>query len=200
MNEFDSSAIIRDLEMLLDQLYYWAKRARESRSTSDEGLGGRMLGVATANLEAFVTTLLDCFRPLELVPIRLPTSDLVSAIAMRARGELAAASVTVSGEANEIVSADVAHLTRAVSGILRRLDPSGRGLHLAVARAERGGRRGIEITLRTAPEARARAPRHGTADLEWALAARIVALHAGEVREHSGPRGRAITLFLPADS
>ena len=30
MNELDSSAIIRDLEMLLDQLYYWAKRARES--------------------------------------------------------------------------------------------------------------------------------------------------------------------------
>src|SRR5438552_2573241 len=42
MNELDSSAIIRDLEMLLDQLYYWAKRARESRSTSDDdGLGGR---------------------------------------------------------------------------------------------------------------------------------------------------------------
>jgi len=45
----------------------------------------------------------------------------------------------VSGEANEIVAADVAHLTRAMSGILRRLDPCGRGLHLTVARAERGG-------------------------------------------------------------
>jgi len=42
MNELDSSAIIRYLEMLLDRLYYWAKRARESRSTSDDdGLGGR---------------------------------------------------------------------------------------------------------------------------------------------------------------
>jgi len=201
MNEFDSSAIIRDLEMLLDQLYYWAKRAQESRSASDDdGLVGRMLEVATANLEAFVTTLLDCFRPLELVPIRVPTSDLVSAIAMRARGELGAASVTVSGEANEIVSADVAQLTRAMFGILRRLHPCGRSLHLAVARAERGGRRGIEIALRTGPEARAGAPRHGTAELEWALAARVVALHAGEVQEHAGPRGRAITLFLPADS
>ncbi len=27
MNEFDSSAIIRDLEMPLDQLYYWDARA-----------------------------------------------------------------------------------------------------------------------------------------------------------------------------
>ena len=42
MNELDSSAIIRDLEMLLDQLYYWAKRAQESRSASDDdGLAGR---------------------------------------------------------------------------------------------------------------------------------------------------------------
>ena len=104
-----------------------------------------------------------------------------------ARGELGAASVTVSGEANEIVAADVAHLTRTMSGILRRLDPCGRGLHLTVARAERGGRRGIEIVLRTGPEARARAPRHGMAELEWALAARVVARHAGEVQEHRSP-------------
>src|SRR5215470_10048011 len=88
MNELDSFTIMRNLEMLLDQLHFWAQRAQESRrDAGDAGVAGRMLEAATANLEAFVTILLDCFRPLVLVPIRMVVSDLVSAIAMRARGD-----------------------------------------------------------------------------------------------------------------
>src|SRR5262249_47265145 len=61
MHELDSFAIVRNLELLLDQLYYWAQRARESRRTPDDaGVAGRMLQIATANLEAFATTLLEC--------------------------------------------------------------------------------------------------------------------------------------------
>ena len=199
MNEFDPFAIIGNLELLLDQLYYWAQRAQESRSHADDaGLAGRMLEVATANLEVFVTTLLDSFRPLKLAPVRMPTSDLVSAIAMRARGDLGATSVTVTGGADGIVSVDVVQLTRALSAILHRLEPRGAGLHLVVGRAERGGRRGVEIALRS--DARPRTTvSHGTVELEWALARRIVALHAGEVQERPAPRGQTIALFLPTD-
>ena len=200
MNDLDPRAILGNLEMLLDQLYYWAQRAQESRSNPDDaGLAGRMLEIATANLEVFVTTLLDCFRPLELVPIRMPASDLVAAIAMRARGDLRAASVTVTGGPDGIVSVDVAQLTRALSAILHRLDPCGAGLHVAIARAERGGRRGIEIALRSDAKPRTRAPGRCTPELEWALARRIVALHAGEVQERPGPHGETIALFLPVD-
>ena len=199
MNEFDSFAIIADLELLLDQLYYWAQRAQESRSNADDaGLAGRMLEAATANLEAFVTTLLDCFRPLELVPVRVPAGDLVAAIAMRARGDLGAASVTVTGGTDGIVSVDVAQLTRALSAILHRLDPRGAGLHLVVGRAERGGRRGVEIVLRSDAKPRTRVS-HSRVELEWALARRIVALHAGEVQERPGFRDRTIVLFLLTD-
>src|SRR5262249_25827722 len=133
MHELDSFAIVRNLELLLDQLYYWAQRARESRRTPDDaGVAGRMLQIATANLEAFATTLLECFRPLQLVRSRMPISDLVSAIAMRARGDLGAATVTVTGGADGIVSVDVSQFTRALSAILERLDPRGVGLYLAV--------------------------------------------------------------------
>src|SRR5262249_5698796 len=159
-------------------LYYWAQRARESRRTPDDaGVAGRMLQIATANLEAFATTLLECFRPLQLVRSRMPISDLVSAIAMRARGDLGAATVTVTGGADGIVSVDVSQFTRALSAILERLDPRGAGLYLAVAGAERGGRRGVEIALRSDAKPGATARRQGTAELEWALARRIVSLH-----------------------
>ena len=198
MTEPDYSAIARDLEMLLDQLYYWARRAQDSHGKADE-LAGRMFEVATANLQIFVTTLVDCFRPLQLTPVRVPISEFISAIARGARAELGAVSVTVSGEADGLLVADVTLLTRALSGILGRLDLGGARLDVGVARTERGGRRGVEISLRSTAGARAGAPREGTADLEWVLAARIVSAHAGDVREQAG-RGPAITLFLPADT
>lgn len=197
MNELDSFTIIRNLEMLLDQLHFWAQRAQESRrDAGDAGVAGRMLEAATANLEAFVTILLDCFRPLVLVPIRMVVSDLVSAIAMRARGDAGATSVTVTGGVEGSVSVDVAQLTRALSAILQRLDPRGARLHLAVAPADRHGRRGVEIALRSDARPRARAG-YGAAELEWALARRIFALHDGELEERPASRGATIALFLP---
>jgi hypothetical protein len=197
MNELDSFAIIRNLETLLDQLYSWAQRAQESRGNAeDASTAGRMLEVATANLEAFMRTLLDCFRALELAPIRMAVSDLVSAMAMRARADAGAASVTVTGGVEGSVSVDVARLTRALSAILQRLDPRGARLRLGVAPAERRGRPGVEIALRSDVRPRAR-PGYGEAELEWALARRIVALHAGALEERPASRGATIALFLP---
>jgi len=198
IDEVDSVAILGQLETLLEQLYYWVQRAQESRDeVDDSGLAGRMLQLATANLEAFVAILLDCVRPLELVAVRMPIPEIVSAIAMRARGDVGAARVTVTGGADGIVALDVAQLTRALSAILRRLGAQGAGVDIAVARAERRGRRGVEIVLRSDAKPRASAPEHPVADLEWTLTRRIVALHGGEVTERPDARGRTIALFLP---
>src|SRR5215471_2874702 len=149
MHAIDSALITRTLEMQLDQLYYWARRAKEQRDSVDSGLAGRMLEAATANLETFMGTLLDYFRPLQLTPTRTSISDLVSSIAMRARNDAGATSVIVSGGADGTLAADVAQLARALSAILRRLDPNGAALHVAIASGERGGRCEIEIVLRS---------------------------------------------------
>ena len=195
MNDMDSIAVAGDLALRVDQLHYWARRAEQSCGNPGEAeLAGRMLQAATADLEAFLTTLLDCFRPLDLAPTRMAVSDLVSAIAIRARGDVGAASVTVSGESDRAVSVDVALFTRALSAILRRLDPFRAALHVAVAPAARGGRDGVEIAFR----ADAEPSRRGKADLDWRLAGRIVALHAGALEERARARGTTIILFLPA--
>src|SRR5262249_17219566 len=143
MNALHSSVIIRSLERLLDQLHYWARRAQEPRTNVDNSaLATRMLETATANLEAFVTMLLDYFRPLHLRPPRMSPSGLASCFALRAWGDSGAVGVTVSGVSDGIVSVDVAQLTRAVSAIFRRLDSCGARLDVTIALAERGGRRG----------------------------------------------------------
>jgi hypothetical protein len=92
------AAVTRSLEMLLDQLYYWARRAVDRRHEgADSEVIDRMLALATENLEHFVTTLLDCFRTIELAPAAMPTSELVAGLVRRARDEVGTASVVVAG-------------------------------------------------------------------------------------------------------
>jgi hypothetical protein len=38
-----------------------------------------------------------------------------------------------------------------------------------------------------------------TAELDWALALRIIELHGGELDEEARPRAREIVVFLPAE-
>jgi len=199
--EVQFTAVTRSLEMLLDQLYYWARRAAERRSEgADREIPERMLALATENVERFVTTLLDCYRPIELEPMAMSTSELVAALARRARDGAASASVVVSGAAEGTVLADGDQLSRVWSAVLRRLGArtAPGALHVTVAAAARGDRRGVEIVLRQSGAPRTLGTADAMVDLEWALARRIVGLHGGELGEEDLPRGHAMVVFLPA--
>jgi len=192
------ATVTRALEMLLDQLYYWARRAVEHRREgSDREIADRMLTLATENLERFVTTLLDCFRSLDLARTPAPTSELVAALVRHARDEVGAASAVVGKDTPTTVLVDPAQLARVWSAIVRRFGPAPGTLAVTVASATRSDRRGAEIVIRPTGTARSLAAPDVTMDLEWALALRIVELHRGELREDTRPR--AVVLFLPAE-
>ena len=192
------ATVTRALEMLLDQLYYWARRAVEHRREgSDREIADRMLTLATENLERFVTTLLDCFRSLDLARTPAPTSELVAALVRHARDEVGAASAVVGKDTPTTVLVDPAQLARVWSAIVRRFGLAPGTLEVTVASATRSDRRGAEIVIRPTGTARSLAAPDVTMDLEWALALRIVELHRGELREDTRPR--AVVLFLPAE-
>ena len=192
------ATVTRALEMLLDQLYYWARRAVEHRREgSDREIADRMLTLATENLERFVTTLLDCFRSLDLARTPAPTSELVAALVRHARDDVGAASAVVGKDTPTTVLVDPARLARVWSAIVRRFGPAPGTLEVTVASATRSDRRGAEIVIRPTGTARSLAAPDVTMDLEWALALRIVELHRGELREDTRPR--AVVLFLPAE-
>ena len=192
------ATVTRALEMLLDQLYYWARRAVEHRREgSDREIADRMLTLATENLERFVTTLLDCFRSLDLARTPAPTSELVAALVRHARDDVGAASAVVGKDTPTTVLVDPARLARVWSAIVRRFGPAPGTLAVTVASATRSDRRGAEIVIRPTGTARSLAAPDVTMDLEWALALRIVELHRGELREDTRPR--AVVLFLPAE-
>ena len=189
--------VTRALEMLLDQLYYWARRAVEQRREGgDREIADRMLTLATENLERFVTTLLDCFRAIELARTPTPTAELVAALVRQARDEIAGATVVVRADTETTVAVDPAQLARVWSAIIRRLGPGSGAIEVTVAPATRADRRGVEVVIRRSGPRPLAAP-DVTVDLEWALALRIIELHTGEIGEASGSRGRAVVLFLP---
>ena len=198
--EVQFTAITRGMEMLLAQLYYWARRVTEQRNDPGDGeTAGRMLGLATENLERFVTTLLDCFRPMALVPQPTSVSQLVAAVARCARDDQRAASVIVGGGADETVLADEGQLQRVWPVVLRRLvaRTTPGALHVMVVPAAREGRRGVEISVRRNGAVRTPEAPDVALDLEWELARRIVDLHAGELTEQGDPRERIVVVFLP---
>jgi len=194
--QFDT--VTRALEMLLDQLYYWARRAVEQRREGGKReIADRMLTLATENLQRFVTTLLDCFRTIDLVPTPTPTSEVVAALVRRARDEMTAASVVVREDTETTVLVDPTQLARVWSAIVRRLAAGTGAFEVTAASAPRNDRRGVEILVRrNAP--RSLAAPDLTTELEWALAQRIIELHGGELREDPGTRVRTLVLFLPA--
>jgi hypothetical protein len=192
--------VTRSLEMLLDQLYYWARRAVEQRREGgDREIADRMLTLATENLERFVTTLLDCFRDIQLARMPVQTSELVAALMRRARDEVTSASVVVREDGETSVLADVAQLGRVWSAIVRRFGPEAGALEITVAAATHGDRPGVEIVVQRSGTPHPLVAPDVTTDLEWALALRIVELHGWELREDASPRARGVVVFLPAN-
>jgi hypothetical protein len=159
-----------------------------------------MLDLASENLQRFLTTLLDCFRAIELAPTTISVSQLVADLARYARDECGAGSVIVSGGAGETLLVDQGRLARVWSGILRRLGMPGTpgSVHVTAAPTVRDGERGVEISIRQNGPGRPSGATDALADLEWELARRIVRLHGGQLTLQDASRERAVVVFLPA--
>jgi len=195
MNPAEFSTLVRGLELLLDRMYQWAKRAREEHGAPSDGVATHMLELATDDLHQFVTLLLDCLQPIELAPTPTPIGDLIASLVQHARVDLRAASVTVSGDVRGTVAADPVHLPRAWPGILRRLglQAVGRALFVKVDTAGEG----VKIDLTFGDAVRPSTTHEPTAEVEWMLARRIVRLHGGDVRKDT--RQHVVSVLLPAD-
>ena len=196
--EVEYTAILRTVEMLLDQLYYWARRAADTRNDqAGADVARQMLDRATEGLERFVTTLLDCFRPIELARAPTSTAHVVAALAARAREDYPA-SIVVSAGADETIVADSAQLARVWPAVFRRLGSmAGAALEVTAVAATRDGQRGVVITVHQRGTGGANAATDPMAELDWVLAQRIVTLHAGMVDEQVRPRERTVVIFLP---
>jgi hypothetical protein len=195
MDPAEFGRLLRGLDLLLDRLYHWARRANDETLGPSDGVAKYMLELSSDELHRFVTTLLDCFRPIAFTPSPVAVGDLVARIVEHARVDARAASVTVTGDAAATVTVDPGQLERAWPGIVRRLglQAVGRAVRVTVrAVAER-----VEVALRLGEGVQPSGAHEPTVEVEWTLARRIVHLHGGEVREDTV--GHVITVTFPVD-
>jgi hypothetical protein len=198
------SDISHELGNFFHKLYYWTDYLQEKRPpASEDTTATEMLGRTIRNLEGFLRVSLEYFRPLALSTIPMSVSDLVAGLLGQARSELNGTPLAVAdaGQWNgatllvdpgRLPSVFVQALRRVVSGV-----EHGR-VEIAVRAERRGDVDGLEVRVTALTNGAAPAALNTAADVEWALAERVVALHGGELVavEPTGEQ-RLVVLFLP---
>lgn len=199
------SDISHELGNFFHKLYYWTDYLQEKRPpASEDTTATEMLGRTIRNLEGFLRVSLEYFRPLALSTIPMSVSDLVAGLLGQARSELNGTPLAVAetGQWNgATLLVDPGRLPGVFVLALRRVLTGAEQARVEIAlRADRRGERdGLEVRV-TALLASGPGPvvLNTAADVEWALAERVVALHGGELvaAESTGER-RLVVLFLP---
>jgi hypothetical protein len=193
MDAAEFSRLLRGLDVLLDRLYHWARRASDELGGPSDGVAKYMLELSSDELHGFVTTLLDCFRPITITASPMAVADVVARIVEHARGDARVASVTVTGDAAATVMGDPGQLERAWPGVVRRLGLQAVGRAVLVTVSAVPER--IEIALRLGEGVEPSGAHEPTVEAQWTLARRIVHLHGGELREDLAEH--VVTVALP---
>ncbi|MCW5891707.1 MAG: HAMP domain-containing histidine kinase [bacterium] len=195
-----------ELGNFFHKLYYWAEYLQERRA----GHGGdttatQMLGRTVHNLEEFLRTTLDFFRPITLTPMSLSVTELVAGVLGQLRAQADGISLTVTDPGaweGHTVVVDPVRLPPVFLLAMRRLAEQaapGSRLRVSLAEVEQGGRIGLEVAFALAtPGNTTSLFQTAAAGIEWAVAERVVALHGGALTEHdAGQDERRIVVFLP---
>jgi len=199
------SDISHELGNFFHKLYYWTDYLQEKRPpASEDTTATEMLGRTIRNLEGFLRVSLEYFRPLSLSTIPMSVSDLVAGLLGQARSELNGTPLVVAdaGQWNgSTLLVDPGRLPGVFVLALRRVLTGTERARVEIAlRVERRGDvEGLEVRV-AALSAKGAAPAalNTAADVEWALAERVVALHGGElVAVESTGEQRLVVLFLP---
>lgn len=200
------SDISHELGNFFHKLYYWTDYLQEKRPpASEDTTATEMLGRTIRNLEGFLRVSLEYFRPLALSTIPMTVNDLVTGLLGQVRSELNGTPLIVAdaGQWNgAMLLVDPGRLPGVFVMALRRLlhgaETSNR-VSLALHADRRGGVEGLEVRLSACVAHDGTPPALSTAaDVEWALAERVVALHGGElVAVESTGEERLVVLFLP---
>ena len=208
MQEKVLAEITHELGNFFHKLYYWSDYLKEkpARKSSDS-TATQMLERTIKNLEDFLKVSLDYFHPTQLSFTRMAVSEFIDGLLLQLRSQLNGTPVTVSDvgawkidEAE--VAVDLGHLSYAFEVALRHLTKQVGPDSMVAVSIERGARchdAGLEVRfqLRQANEA---SPLFRTAEagVEWAVAQKFVALHGGELLEHTEGSGeKQLVLYLP---
>jgi len=194
------SEISHELGNYFHKLYYWAELLREQRPTTADAEPAALLEQTIRDLETFLKTALEFFRPISVVPMAMSVDELTKSLrALVARHvEPASLAWQVEGEiAAGTVSVDPGRFSFVVGGLVRRVHAAADAA--VTASVERQGPAGNAWYVLTLA---ARGPDRGpsmsvAATIEWAIIERVVELHGGSVDAAAAGEDRTVHLRLP---
>jgi hypothetical protein len=194
------SEISHELGNYFHKLYYWAELLREQRPAGSDGEPAELLERTIRDLETFLKTALEFFRPLSIAPLAMSIADVVASsrvlLARHAEPTPLAWDEPRAPEAG-VVAIDPGRFSFVLEGLVRRLhapDTTGYAGRAEVEQGE-GGRRFV-LTVHARGGTRAAMPSVAGA-IEWAIIERIVELHGGAVALDVTPQQRSARVQLP---
>jgi signal transduction histidine kinase len=195
------SEISHELGNYFHKLYYWAEVLREPRAGGADAETAILLERTVRELETFLKTALELFRPITIAPMALRIGELaasVRAVLGRQVEPLPLAWREEGTEASGTVSVDPGRFSFVLDGMVRRVvGPDATGVAAVVA-TEASAERTVAVTLAASGGQGSQSVSVGAA-IEWAVIERVVELHGGSIRAETG-EDRRVTLRLPIRS
>jgi hypothetical protein len=194
--------ISHELGNYFHKLYYWAELLREQRPAAAEPEPAVLLERTIRDLETFLKTALEFFRPISIVPLVMPVDELTKSLRTLVTRYVAPTSVRWELEAAPAVggiAVDPGRFSFVVEGMVRRLDAVQASDVTATIRGEGAGKSACYAFTLTGHGAERPSP-GVSAVIEWAVIERIVELHGGTVETSAAGAERVVRLSLPVQA
>jgi len=193
------SEISHELGNYFHKLYYWAELLREQRPAGAEAEPALLLERTIRDLETFLKTSLEYFRPISVAPSPMSVDELSASV--RALVTRYAEPATVHWQAERgatggAVAVDPGRFSFVLQGLVRRLDTAAGG-ELTASAGVHGGAPGAQYVLTLVLRGAERAAASVTAAIEWAVIERVVELHGGTAQADATGAERTVRLALP---
>jgi len=184
------------------KLYYWTDCIRSG--ATDLGTDASptdALDETMRRLQSFLNLALQYFEPVELAPVDMSVGDVARALESMLRGENPEALVTLrcaEGVSGALVRIDPPRLSSGLRTVARLLGGGAGSALDAAIDTSKAARDRIEIVVTASGGTPDAAARRAQRVVEWAVAARVLELHGGELATNEGRSGStSCVLTLP---
>lgn len=193
------SEISHELGNYFHKLYYWAELLREQRAPSADAEPATLLERTIRELEVFLKSTLEFFRPISVVPMAMDVTDVVRSVRAVVARHVEPAPLTWRGAegGSGSVSVDPGRFSFVLEALVRRVRGApDASVTATVEIAEAGAERWLGVTLAGSGADRAAAEAVG-AVLEWAIVERVIEAHGGSIETRATGSERNVQLRLP---
>jgi hypothetical protein len=193
------SEISHELGNYFHKLYYWAELLREQRAPAADAEPATLLERTIRELEAFLKSTLEFFRPISVAPIAMGVGDVVRSVRAVVARHVEPAPLAWHGAegGSGSVSVDPGRFSFVLEALVRRVRGTADApVTATVEIAETGAGRWLGVTLAGSGAERGAAEPVG-AVLEWAIVERVIEAHGGSVETGLVGSARSVQLRLP---